>query len=82
MPDVGALPVPTALLLGGLLGGLLLALACRPLVARTAARRGRQARRRLLASIGEVADSELLAPVAQQRAAHEHFRSGLERASR
>ncbi len=80
-PDVGILPLPTALLLLGLLAGLLLAVLCRPLVARSARRRGRQARARLRDSIAEVAETELLAPLAEQRAAHQRFRAGLERAA-
>jgi hypothetical protein len=81
VPRVGAVPLPTALLVLGLLGGLLVALLSRPFVARTAARRGRQARARLLTSVAGVADTELLGPLADQRASHERFRAGLERAS-
>jgi len=81
LPHVGVLPLPTALLLGALLAGLLLAALCRQPVARTARRRARQSRVRLLEAVSEVADRELLAPVARHRQAHDRFRSGLERAA-
>lgn len=81
LPHVGAVPVPTALLLLGLLAGALLAAAARPFVGRTAARRGRRARDRLLSAVTGVADRELLGPLAAHRSAHDRYRAGLERAS-
>ena len=81
LPHVGVLPLPTALLLGGLLAGLLLAAGCQPFVAQTAARRKRQALATLLERVRDVAQDELLGPLAAQRAAHERFRLGVQRAA-
>jgi len=68
VPQVSGLPVPTLLLVGGLLAGALLALAARPLVGLRARRRARAARRRLDESIEAVAEDEVLAPMADLRA--------------
>ena len=81
LPHVGVLPLPTALLFGGLLAGLLLAAGCQPFVAQTAARRKRQALATLLERVRDVAQDELLGPLAAQRAAHERFRIGVQRAA-
>ena len=81
LPHVGVLPLPTALLFGGLLAGLLLAAGCQPFVAQTAARRKRQALATLLERVRDVAQAELLGPLAAQRAAHERFRIGVQRAA-
>ncbi|TYP86517.1 GTPase [Blastococcus xanthinilyticus] len=67
VPRVEGLPLPTLLLAGGLLAGLLLALVCRPLVALRARRRARTADRRLRAAVRGVAQEELLAPMAEVR---------------
>ena len=81
LPRVGLVPVPPLLLLGGLLGGALLAVGSRPLVRRLARRRGRQARNRLRRSVEQVAETELLEPVEQVAAAHRRYREALERAA-
>ena len=63
-PEVaGRLPMPTALLLGGIGVGLLLAVLARPFASLGARRRARLARDRLQASVREVADAEVIAPV-------------------
>ena len=80
VPEVAGLPLPTLLLVTGLLAGLLLAVLCRPLVRATARRRAARARARLQERVGEVADGELLAPLAGTRAAHDAFCAGLDRA--
>jgi hypothetical protein len=67
LPRVQGIPLPTLLLVGGLLAGLLLAVVARPLVALRARRRARTAERRLRASIEEVADAEVLTPMAELR---------------
>ncbi|WP_346620906.1 GTPase [Blastococcus montanus] len=67
LPRVEGIPVPTLLLVGGLLVGALLALLCRPLVALRARRRARTAERRLHAAVREVAEVEMLAPLADVR---------------
>ncbi|PRY48290.1 50S ribosome-binding GTPase [Geodermatophilus tzadiensis] len=80
LPRVQGIPLPTLLLVGGLLAGLLLALVCRPLVAAGARRRARTARKRLTARVAEVADEEVLAPLAEARADHDRFCAAVGRA--
>jgi hypothetical protein len=80
LPRVQGIPLPTLLLVLGLLAGVLLALICRPLVAAGARRRARTARRRLTARVAEVADDEVLAPLAEARAEHDRFCSAVGRA--
>ncbi|GGM43535.1 hypothetical protein GCM10011608_30340 [Micromonospora sonchi] len=77
-PMVGEVPVPTLLLLGGLLAGLLLAALTRP-IARWAARRaGQRAQARLTAAVAAVGDESVLAPVRAVIAAHADARTVLE----
>ena len=61
------LPVPTLLLVGGVVLGVLLALLCRVLVAQSARRRAQRADRRLRAAVTEVTDELVVAP-ARRRA--------------
>ncbi|MFF0152342.1 GTPase [Micromonospora sp. NPDC005203] len=62
-PTVGQVPLPTLLLLGGLLAGLLVAALTRPVV-RWAARRARaRAEQRLTAKVALVGEEYVLAPV-------------------
>jgi len=63
-PDLEGFPLPTVLLLGGLLLGLLLGGLTRWANGIGARRRGRAAGRRLRASVSEVAEEGILAPVA------------------
>ena len=63
-PVWGPVPVPTALLLGGLLAGVLLALLAAVLARAAAARRARAARARLLVAVGGVARQRVVDPVA------------------
>jgi hypothetical protein len=78
-PDVGELPLPTALLLGGLLAGLLVALLAR-LPARIGARRRRVAvESRLRTAVTGVADELVLAPVAAELAAYGGLRDAVGR---
>jgi GTP-binding protein EngB required for normal cell division len=63
LPRIEGFPLPTLLLVGGLLAGLLLAVLSRPLVALRARRRGRAADRRLRAAIEAVAEEEVLGPM-------------------
>jgi energy-coupling factor transporter ATP-binding protein EcfA2 len=67
LPRVDGLPLPTLLVIGGLLAGALIALVARPLVRLRARRRGRAAGRRLRAAIESVADEELLEPMGEVR---------------
>lgn len=76
-PTLWYLPVPTLLAVGGLLGGVLLALLSRVMAAAEARRRMRVISLRLRDRIGEVADRQLLAPVdavlTRHRATREHL---------
>jgi GTP-binding protein EngB required for normal cell division len=65
LPRVEGIPLPTLLLLAGLLGGFLLALVARPLVRFRARRRRRAVDRRLHAAVAAVADDEIFAPMAE-----------------
>ena len=80
VPEVGRLPLPTVLLVVGLLAGALLAVLVRPLVRRTARRRGRRAGDRLRERVEEVARDDVLEPVAQVVAAHDRWCAALVRA--
>jgi GTPase Era involved in 16S rRNA processing len=81
-PDVGGVPVPTVMLVGGVVLGLLLALLCRVLVSGTARSRARTADRRLRAAIGRVAEELVVEPVNAELAAYDAVRHGLGRALR
>ena len=80
LPRVEGIPLPTLLLVGGLLAGLLLALVARPLVHAGARRRARAARRRLTERVAEVADTEVADPLAEARADHDRFCAAVGRA--
>jgi hypothetical protein len=62
-PTFGVVPVPTALLLGGLLGGALLSVLTRPVVQYAARRAGGRAESRLRSAITEVGREYVVAPV-------------------
>ena len=79
-PDVAGFPVPTVMLLGGIVLGIVLSLLCRLLVSATARSRARSADRRLRAAITEVADDLVVAPVRAELAAYDEVRQGLGRA--
>ena len=70
MPRVGELPLPTLLLIGGALAGLLLALISRRLTAIGGRRRARAARRRLRRRVEEVAEQRVLALVEEELRVH------------
>ncbi|MBQ1023198.1 GTPase [Micromonospora sp. C95] len=77
-PMVGEVPVPTLLLLGGLLTGALVAALIRPLV-RWAARQARQrAEAQLTRAVASVGEQQVLAPVRAVIAAHADARTVLE----
>ena len=80
VPRYAGFPLPTLLLVAGLLAGLLLALLVRPFTGVTARRRGRRARARLDERVAEVARTELLAPLERERAAHDDFCAAVARA--
>ena len=81
LPRVEGFPLPTLLLLGGLLCGLLLSVLCAPLVRASARRRARRVERRLRAAVEQVARDELLDPLAQEASAHSAFCAALRRAA-
>jgi GTP-binding protein EngB required for normal cell division len=81
-PDVGSVPLPTLLLVGGVVLGLLLALVCRFLVAATARRRARVADRRLRDAVRRVAEELVIAPVERELEAYTTVRAGLAKALR
>ena len=81
-PTWNSFAVPTLLLVGGILAGLLLALVCRVLVGMTARRRARTADRRLRSAISEVSHDLVVVPVEQELAAYTAARSGLDAALR
>ncbi|MCU1692247.1 MAG: putative transporter [Frankiales bacterium] len=80
LPRVERIPLPTLLLVVGLLAGLLLAAVARPVAARSARRRARRARKVLLARVEQVAETELFVPLQAEREAYRGFCTALERA--
>ncbi len=76
-PEVGAFPVPTLLLLGGIGLGLLLALVCRWLVSMTARSRARAADKRLRDAISEVSAEVVVEPIKAELASYAAVRDGL-----
>ena len=80
LPRVQRIPLPTLLLVGGLLAGLLLAVVTRPLVRAGARRRARRAERRLHEQVAAVAEDEVLAPLATAREDHDRFCAAVTRA--
>jgi GTP-binding protein EngB required for normal cell division len=76
-PRVGLVPVPTALLVGGLLFGLLLSVLTRPIVRVAARRARRRAEKRLREAIGEVARELVVAPVREVLRAYALARAAL-----
>ncbi len=76
-PQVGIVPLPTVLLLGGLLAGVLLALLARGLAVIGARRRRVRAEARLRESVAEVAENLVLAPVRAELAAYSSLRGAV-----
>jgi hypothetical protein len=81
-PELGAFPLPTLMLLGGIGLGLLLALVCRWLVAATARKRARTADKRLRDAISEVSAELVVAPIEAELASYAAVREGLTAALR
>ena len=76
-PDLAGFPLPTVLLLGGLLLGLLLAALTRWANGIGARRRGRRAAKALRSSVEGVAEDAILTPVRDELAAHDAMCSAL-----
>jgi hypothetical protein len=79
-PSSSGLPLPTALLLGGVAAGILLALVSRVLVAISARSRARAAEKRLRNAIGQVTERMILQPIDAELDAYRKAREGLQRA--
>ncbi len=79
-PDVRGIPVPTALLVGGVVLGLTLAFVGRLVANAGAAARRRRAESRLRSAIEKVATTLMLAPVDEELARHKRAREALDRA--
>ena len=80
LPRVQGVPLPTLLLVAGLLSGALLAVLARPLVRAGARRRGRRAGTRLRAAVDGVVQDELLEPMQAARTDHQRFCEAVARA--
>ena len=78
--DVGRIPLPTLLLVGGLLAGLLLALIARIVAGIGARRRARRAESRLREGISGVAQERVIDPVMAELNRHRETREQLRRA--
>ncbi|MEU4621076.1 GTPase [Actinoplanes sp. NPDC023801] len=76
-PKVGAVPLPTLLLLSGLAGGLLLWLILKPVIEAGARRARRRAEQRLRASVTEVGRAHVVAPVREVLNAYAQAREAL-----
>ncbi len=80
-PRVGRVPIPTALLVGGLLAGLLIATLTRPLAGFGARRARRRATARLRAAVDTVARELVIEPVRAMLRRYAQARDALARAS-
>ena len=76
------MPVPTVLLAGGVLAGVLLALLCRGLITLSARSRARRADQRLRAAVTQVADELVVVPVETELSAYAATWEGLRTARR
>jgi GTP-binding protein EngB required for normal cell division len=76
-PKIGQVPLPTLLLLGGLVLGMLLWLLLKPLVNWGARRAGRRAEQRLRTAVTEVARELVVAPVREVLHAYAQARESL-----
>jgi energy-coupling factor transporter ATP-binding protein EcfA2 len=76
-PKVGEVPVPTMLLLGGLLLGMLVAVLIRPIVNFGARRARRRAEQRLIGAVTDVARAHVVAPVREVLNAYAQAREAL-----
>jgi GTP-binding protein EngB required for normal cell division len=78
MPEVAGIPLPTALLGGGVLAGLLLSLLAGFAVRAGARRRARKAERALARRVAAVGERAVVAPVEEELAAQRRLRAALE----
>ncbi|HSE69479.1 MAG TPA: ABC transporter [Nocardioidaceae bacterium] len=76
-PDYRGVPVPTLMLLGGVLVGVLLALVCRVLAGLSARSKARAVDRRLHSAIEEVTERLVIEPIEAEVEAYRTTRGGL-----
>ena len=81
-PDYLGFPLPTLMLLGGVVAGVLVAVLSRLFVALGARRKARSADRRLRAAIGEVTEELVIEPIETEIEAYRRARDGLATALR
>jgi hypothetical protein len=81
-PDYLGFPLPTLMLLGGVVAGVLVAALSRLFVALGARRKARSADRRLRAAIGEVTEELVIEPIETEIEAYRRARDGLAAALR
>ncbi|HZM80710.1 MAG TPA: GTPase [Candidatus Limnocylindrales bacterium] len=80
MPHAGRVPLPTALLAGGLLASLVIALLVRPVVSIAARRAGRKVGKRLRAAVERVARDLIVTPASEVIQTYSRCREALQRA--
>ena len=80
-PDYRGIPIPTGLLIGGVVLGLLLAILARRLASIAARRRARAVRRRAEAAVSEVADDLVIAPMRTELERRDRLRELLDQAA-
>ncbi|HEX6684177.1 MAG TPA: GTPase [Candidatus Limnocylindrales bacterium] len=80
MPAVGRVPLPTALLAGGLLASLIVSLLVRPVVRLAARRQGRRVAKRMRAAVERVAQGFIAEPARVVIDAYSQARQALQRA--
>ena len=78
IPDVRGVPIPTALLVGGALAGIVLAFLVRLANGIGARRRSRAAARTLRRQVEEVAQELVIGPVERELEAHERLRRAVD----
>jgi hypothetical protein len=79
-PMVDGIAMPVAILVGALVLGIVLALACRVLVASAAKSRAASADARLRGAVAELTHELVAAPIQGELAAYARFREGLAQA--
>ena len=80
VPDVLGIPLPTLLLIGGVVAGLLLGLLSRLLISWSAQARAGRAERRLMVAVNQVCEDLVVAPIQAEITAYADTTEGLGRA--
>ncbi len=79
-PTLGVIPLPTAMLIGGLLLGFVIGALVRSTAGRAGRRRAAQTRSRLTEAVAGVAETQILGPVRRVHDAHRRTREALDAA--